>query len=98
MVMSLICGHVTIAYGDEEQCNHSHQLLQAKVLLYGREQRQVSKQNISRTYKERYLNMHCTAYILCKHQSHYTMACHRLSRVRGGRVEVVDFRGSTNPG
>ena len=33
----LLCVHVIIGYGDEEQCSHQH--LQVKVLLYGTEQR-----------------------------------------------------------
>ena len=31
--------YVIIGYGNEEQCYHSHKHLQAKVVLYGREQR-----------------------------------------------------------
>lgn len=42
-------------YGDEEQCYHSHQELQVKVLLYGREQRQGSTQNISHTQKNKHI-------------------------------------------
>src|SRR4029434_10301575 len=39
----LICRYVIIGLSDEEQCYHSHQHLQSKVLLYRREQRHVRK-------------------------------------------------------
>ena len=41
-LVCLICVHVITGYGDEEQCCHSHQHLQVKILLYGREKRQIN--------------------------------------------------------
>lgn len=48
----LMCIYVIIGCGDEEQCYHSHQHLQVKVLLYGREQRQTTLQTRIRVREE----------------------------------------------